>query len=117
MSTASVYKGSTAILAQALLSAAHFGVLEHVLGDLRLGAPELVARVERRLASSATKAHRYVGEMHEIASTQAAAGLERSLFEAMAQVYAQIAETRLARGNPEDLPEELSLGDVLGRLG
>jgi 3-hydroxyisobutyrate dehydrogenase-like beta-hydroxyacid dehydrogenase len=117
MSTASVYKGSTAILAQALLSAAHFGVLEHVLDDLRLGAPELVARVERRLASSATKAHRYVGEMHEIASTQAAAGLERSLFEAMAQVYARIAETQLAHGNPEDLPEELSLDGVLGRLG
>jgi 3-hydroxyisobutyrate dehydrogenase-like beta-hydroxyacid dehydrogenase len=117
MSTASVYKGSTAILAQALLSAAHFGVLEHVLDDLRLGAPELVARVERRLASSATKAHRYVGEMHEIASTQAAAGLERSLFEAMAQVYARIAETQLAHGDPEDLPEELSLDGVLGRLG
>ena len=117
MSTASVYKGSTAILAQALLSAAHFGVLEHVLDDLRLGAPALVARVERRLASSATKAHRYVGEMHEIASTQAAAGLERSLFEAMAQVYTRIAETQLAHGNAEDLPEELSLDDVLGRLG
>jgi 3-hydroxyisobutyrate dehydrogenase-like beta-hydroxyacid dehydrogenase len=117
MSTASVYKGSTAILAQALLSAVHFGVLEHVLNDLRLGAPELVARVERRLARSATKAHRYVGEMHEIASTQAAAGLERSLFEAMAQVYARIAETQLAHGDPEDLPEELSLDGVLGRLG
>lgn len=117
MSTASVYKGSTAILTQALLSAAHFGVLEHVLDDLRLGTPELVARVERRLASSATKAHRYVGEMHGIASTQAAAGLERSLFEAMAQVYARVAETQLARGNPEGLPEELSLDDVLGRLG
>src|SRR4029450_12082635 len=49
----------------------------------------------------------------EIASTQAAAGLERSLFEAMAQVYTRIAETQLARGNPEDLPEELSLDDVL----
>ncbi len=67
--------------------------------------------------SSATKANRYVGEMHEIASTQVAAGLEPSLFEAMAQVYARIAETQLARENPEELPEELSLDDVLGRLG
>jgi hypothetical protein len=52
------HKGSTAILVQALLPARRNGVLEHVLEDLRLGAPELVARVERRLASSATKAHR-----------------------------------------------------------
>jgi 3-hydroxyisobutyrate dehydrogenase-like beta-hydroxyacid dehydrogenase len=117
MSTASVYKGSTAILAQALLSARRNGVLEHVLADLRIGAPELVARVERRLASSATKAHRYVGEMHEIASTQGDAGLEPSLFEAMARVYGRLAETPLARGNPEELPDELSLDDVLADLG
>jgi 3-hydroxyisobutyrate dehydrogenase-like beta-hydroxyacid dehydrogenase len=116
MSTASVYKGSTAILAQALLSARRNGVLEHVLADLRLDAPELVARLERRLASSATKAGRYVGEMHEIASAQAAAGLEPSLFEAMARVYARIAETPLARRNPEELPDELSLDDVLSEL-
>jgi 3-hydroxyisobutyrate dehydrogenase-like beta-hydroxyacid dehydrogenase len=116
MSTASVYKGSTAILAQALLSARRNGVLEHVLEDLRLGAPELVARVERRLAGSATKAHRYVGEMHEIASTQDDAGLEPSLFEAIALVYARLAEAPLARGNPEELPDELSLDDVLADL-
>jgi 3-hydroxyisobutyrate dehydrogenase-like beta-hydroxyacid dehydrogenase len=116
MSTASVYKGSTAILAQALLSARRNGVLEHVIADLRLGAPELVARVERRLASSATKAHRYVGEMHEIASTQGDAGLEPFLFEAMARVYTRIAETPLARANPEELPDELSLDEVLDGL-
>ena len=117
MSTASVYKGSTALLAQALLSAAHFGVLEHVLEDLRLGAPELVVRVERRLASSATKADRFVAEMHEIASTQAAVGLEPSLFEAMAHVYARLADTPLAHMKPEELPEELALDDVLRELG
>jgi 3-hydroxyisobutyrate dehydrogenase-like beta-hydroxyacid dehydrogenase len=116
MSTASVYKGSTAILAQALLSAKRNGVLEHVLADLRLGAPELIGRVERRLASSAMKAHRYVGEMHEIASTQRDAGLEPSLFEAMARVYARLAETPLARGNPEEFSDELSLDDVLDGL-
>ena len=116
MSTASVYKGSTAVLAQALLSAARFGVLEHVLDDLRLGAPETVAGVERRLAMSAAKADRFVGEMHEIASTQAAAGLEASLFEAMARVYARIADSSLARTNPEELPRELSLDDVLAEL-
>jgi 3-hydroxyisobutyrate dehydrogenase-like beta-hydroxyacid dehydrogenase len=117
MSTASVYKGSTAILAQALLSAQRNGVLEHVLTDLRLGAPEAVAGVERRLASSATKADRYIGEMHEIAATQGDAGLEPALFEAMARVYGRLAETPLARGNPEELPDELLLDDVLNGLG
>jgi 3-hydroxyisobutyrate dehydrogenase-like beta-hydroxyacid dehydrogenase len=116
MSTASVYKGTTALITQALLSADRYGVLEHVLSDLRIGAPELVSRVERRLANAATKSDRYVGEMHEIAASQSAAGLTPALFEAMADVYTVLSETPLAKENPEDLPRELSLADVLRRL-
>ncbi len=116
MSTASVYKGSTALLVQALLAAHANGVLEHVLDDLRAGAPELVANVERRLASAAAKSGRYVGEMREIAATQAAAGLTPSLFEATAEVYAAVATSELARSAPEEIPADLVLEEVLERL-
>ena len=77
MSTASVYKGSVALLAQALRAADHYGVLEHVLSDLG------EENVGRRIARSAAKAERYVGEMHEIAAAQSAAGLDPALFEAL----------------------------------
>ena len=104
MSTASVYKGSSALLVQALLAAHENGVLEHVVADLRTASPELVANLERRLGNAAAKSGRYVGEMREIAATQAAAGLTPALFEAMAEVYAALAETQLARAtDPEDL--------------
>ena len=107
MSTASVYKGSAALLTQALRSADHYGVLEHVLSDLGEHDPG------RRIARAAAKADRYVGEMHEIAAAQAAAGLDPALFEAMARVYAEVAETKLARAAPEeaggDLTEALQL--------
>jgi 3-hydroxyisobutyrate dehydrogenase-like beta-hydroxyacid dehydrogenase len=116
MSTASVYKGSSALLAQALLAAHENGVLEHVLADLRQGAPELVANVERRLGNAAAKSGRYVGEMREIATTQAAAGLTPSLFEAMASIYAKFAETPLARTSPEDVATDASLPELLDRL-
>ena len=113
MSTASVYKGSTALLAQALLAADANGVLEHVLADLRSGAPELVARVERRLATAASKSGRYVGEMHEIAATQSAAGLTPALFEAMAEIYATLAKTPAATKDPEEINAGESLETVL----
>jgi 3-hydroxyisobutyrate dehydrogenase-like beta-hydroxyacid dehydrogenase len=116
MSTASVYKGTTALLAQALRAAHTNGVLEHVLADLGVAAPELVANVERRLAFAATKSGRYVGEMREIAATQHAAGLTPALFEAIAEIYETIAQTPLAHTNPEDVPPGLSLADVLDRL-
>ena len=117
MSTAAVYKGTSALLAQALVAAQATGVVEHVLDDLRAGAPELVANLERRLTSSASKSGRYVGEMREIATTQKAAGLTPALFEAMAEVFGSLSATELARATfPEDLPEGLPLAQVLDRL-
>lgn len=117
MSTASVYKGTSALLAHALLAAQANGVLEHVLDDLRAGSPELVANLERRLASSTSKSGRYVGEMREIATTQEAAGLTPALFEAMAEVFGSLSKSELARAtSPEDLPEGLGLAQVLDRL-
>jgi 3-hydroxyisobutyrate dehydrogenase-like beta-hydroxyacid dehydrogenase len=116
MSTASVYKGSSALLAHALLAAHANGVLEHVVADLRAAAPELVEGVERRLAMAATKAHRYVGEMREIAATQESAGLTPALFDTMAEVYERLAETPLGSASPEDVPRAPVLEDVLDGL-
>ena len=116
MSTASVYKGSAAILLQALRAAHTNGVLEHVLADLRTATPELVSNVERRLASAAAKSGRYVGEMHEIAATQSAAGLTPALFEAMAEVYASLAVTPAAERAPEEIPDDESLPQILDAM-
>jgi 3-hydroxyisobutyrate dehydrogenase-like beta-hydroxyacid dehydrogenase len=116
MSTASVYKGSSALLVQALLAAHANGVLEHVVSDLRAGAPELVASVERRIGNAAAKSGRYVGEMHEIAAAQEAAGLTPALFEAMAAIYARIAETPLARTSPEQVSADASLSALLDAM-
>ena len=116
MSTASVYKGTSALLAHALLAASTNGVLDHVLDDLRSGSPELVANVARRLTSAAAKSDRYVAEMREIALAQSAAGLTPALFEAMAEVYAALSDTALARLSPEDVPAHVTLADVLRGL-
>ena len=116
MSTASVYKGSAALLTHSLLAAEWHGVLAHVLDDLRLSAPELVSRVERRLAHAATKSDRYVAEMHEIAASQSEAQLTPALFEAMAEVFGALSRTSLAERHPEDLGTDLQLTDVLQDL-
>ena len=116
MSTASVYKGRTALLAHALLSARANGVLPHVLEDLREGLGVDPDDLAPQLARAATKAHRYVGEMREIAATQEAAGLPRALFDGLAEVYAALAETPLGGAAPESVQPEASLDEVLSRL-
>ena len=116
MSTASVYKGMSALLAQALLAAQENGVVEHVLADLHAGSPALVANVERRLTSAASKSDRYVGEMREIAATQGAAGLTPALFEAMAEVFSDLSKTALAQAAPEDVGTHNGLAEVLAQI-
>jgi 3-hydroxyisobutyrate dehydrogenase-like beta-hydroxyacid dehydrogenase len=97
MCTASVYKGLNALVTQAMRTAGRHGVLDQVLADLKRNGLDESAGVAR----SATKAHRYVDEMREIAATQAGAGLTPALFEAFAEVYADVARTALAEGDPE----------------
>ena len=97
MCTASMYKGSTALLAHALLTAHAHGVLPQVLDDLHDSFPAQIDRAARSIAVSTTKSARFVGEMREIAATQAGAGLTPALFEAMAEVYAALRGVRTRR--------------------
>ena len=117
MCTASVYKGFTALLAHALTTAHAHGVLGEVLDDLHDSFPRQLDRAARLLAVSTTKAGRYVGEMREIAATQASVGLTPALFDAMAEVYERLAGTPLAAESPESIPQSLQLADVLESFG
>jgi 3-hydroxyisobutyrate dehydrogenase-like beta-hydroxyacid dehydrogenase len=116
MCTASMYKGSSALLTHALLTAHAHGVLPQVLDDLGDWFPRQIDRAARTLAVSATKADRFVGEMHEIAATQASVGLTPALFEAMAAVYESIAQSPIAVEAPEAISAEPDLLGVLNGL-
>ena len=111
MSTASVYKGVMGLLTQAIRSASTYGVLETVMADLgqSYGSPYEVAL-------AATKAHRYVAEMQEIARSQQGAGLTPDLFEAFATVWADVAARPLAEDQPENLTREITARQVADNL-
>jgi 3-hydroxyisobutyrate dehydrogenase-like beta-hydroxyacid dehydrogenase len=112
MCTGSVFKGLKGLLAQALRTAHHHGVLDVVLADLARIEPEPHTEV----ALAVTKADRFVREMHEIATTQEGAGLTPELFRAFAEIYAGLAKTPLARERPETLPRDLTPTEVLDRM-
>jgi 3-hydroxyisobutyrate dehydrogenase-like beta-hydroxyacid dehydrogenase len=116
MCTASVYKGTTAVWAQALQTAYALGVLDIVLDDLREEHPDEVARAGRRIAMSTSKAARFVGEMEQISATQQAAGASGELFAGMAAVYRRLATTDLAALSPEEAAALTELETVLARL-
>jgi 3-hydroxyisobutyrate dehydrogenase-like beta-hydroxyacid dehydrogenase len=111
MCTASVYKGLMGLITQAMRAASAHCVLDAVMADL---GEDFGSSYEVALA--ATKAHRYVPEMHEIAETQAAVGLTPKLFEAFADVWADVAGMPLADGEPESVKRSISAREVVGRL-
>jgi 3-hydroxyisobutyrate dehydrogenase-like beta-hydroxyacid dehydrogenase len=113
MCTASVYKGLSGLMTQALRAAKHYDVADHVLADLTENAGY---RPARQVTMAATKSWRFVGEMREIAATQGAAGLPAELFEAMAMVFDELARTDLARDDPEAVQDSVSAADMLARL-
>ena len=116
MCSASVYKGTTAVWAQALQTAHALGVLDIVLEDLAEEYPEQVAAAPRRIAIATSKAARFVAEMEQIAATQTAAGTSGELFAGMAAVYRRLATTDLAALPPEQAAALDDLTDVLRRL-
>jgi 3-hydroxyisobutyrate dehydrogenase-like beta-hydroxyacid dehydrogenase len=115
MCTASVYKGRVALLAQAFRAAQSYGVVEHVLDDLAGTGLADRNRTGATLGKASAKAWRYVGEMREIAAAQSSAGLTPKLFEALAEVYTDLASRAVADA-PEDVADDLSLADVLEQL-
>jgi 3-hydroxyisobutyrate dehydrogenase-like beta-hydroxyacid dehydrogenase len=113
MSTASVYKGVALLLTHALVTARAYGTVSAVIDDLGTVFPELLEAPEVRLASAASKAHRYVAEMREIAQTQESAGLPPDVFEAIAVAYEAISRSPAAGLTPEQAAGAARLADVL----
>ncbi len=116
MCTASVYKGTTAVWAQALQTADALGVLDVVLADLAEEYPADVAGAARRIAVAASKSGRFVGEMDQIAATQGAAGASVELFKGMAAVYDRLSRSPLGALPPESARDLDDLAEVLRRL-
>jgi 3-hydroxyisobutyrate dehydrogenase-like beta-hydroxyacid dehydrogenase len=116
MCTASMYKGTKALVMQAMITAEANGVCAEFLADTMREWSDDVPSWHREIAVAAAKAWRYVGEMHEIARTQRAAGLPGELFDAMAVVFDHAARTELGRTAIEDLDRDASVSDVIARL-
>lgn len=116
MCTASMYKGTKALVMQALLTADAHGVREEFLADTAQAWPEDVPGWHTDVALAASKAWRFVDEMHEIARTQRDAGLPAALFEGVASAYERAARTELGHTDPERVDRAATVEAVIAAL-
>lgn len=87
MAYAAWTKGSAALLLATVESARANGVEEALRTEWARSLPELEGRWRQAVESAAAKGWRWVGEMHEIASTFAVAELPSGFHEAAAEIF------------------------------
>ena len=92
MAYAAWTKGSAALLLAARALARAEGVEGELIEQWQYSLPDLVGRSEQTARRVAPKAWRYRGEMEEIASTFATAGLPCGFHEAAAEIYRRLAD-------------------------
>lgn len=84
-------KGSSALLLTVAALAEQAGVADALHAEWERSQPGLVERSERTAAGTGPKAWRWVGEMEEIASTMADAGLPDEFHRGAGEVYTRMA--------------------------
>ena len=102
MCYAALTKGTTALMTELSIAAARLGVSDALRAEFEQSQPALCERMQRAVPEMVPKAHRWVGEMEEIAKTFEACGLTPRTFEGAAELYALVAATSLGRTSPED---------------
>ena len=98
-------KGTSALLMGVRALAASEGVDDALLAEWHRSQPDLPRKSEAAARDNAKKAWRFVGEMHEIASTFASAGLPEGFHEAAAEVFQRMAHWK-------DVPAAPTLAEV-----
>ena len=114
MCYAAYAKGSIALKLGVRALAESNGVGKALLAEWDISQPGLVQRSESGATATSLKAWRFVGEMHEIASTFSAANLPSGFHEAAAELYGRMAAFKDTPGGAD---VDTVLRAILGNRG
>ena len=95
-------KGSTALYTEILTAAAALGVADALATEFNNSQESAYNAMQRSLPGMAAKAHRWVGEMEEIAQTFGDVGLTPNIFLGAADIYRHVAGSAVGKVTPEE---------------
>jgi 3-hydroxyisobutyrate dehydrogenase-like beta-hydroxyacid dehydrogenase len=101
MCYAALTKGTTALMTELSVAAERLGVSGALRQEFSESQPAALARMNESLPAMIPKAHRWVGEMEEIARTFEDCGLTPKTYLGAAEIYDFVAHTPLGRISPE----------------
>lgn len=113
MSYAALTKGLTAISTELLIAAHRLGLDQELWDEVSSSQKELASILTRSIPSMTPKAHRWVGEMEEIAETFKELGLTERIFQGTADIYRLVKETSLGKETPEECDRDRPLDEII----
>ena len=110
---AAITKGTFTLHTAALLAARIHGLSETLHAELEASQPAAFSAMNRMVPRLPLDAARWVGEMHEIRDTLAAAGLPAGFHQGAAEVFELLARTPIAAETRETVDPSRTLDDAL----
>jgi 3-hydroxyisobutyrate dehydrogenase-like beta-hydroxyacid dehydrogenase len=101
MCYAALTKGTTALMTELSVAAERLGVSAALRQEFSESQPSALERMNENLPAMIPKAHRWVGEMEEIARTFEDCGLTPKTYLGAAEIYDFVAHTSLGNVSPE----------------
>jgi len=109
-------KGIQALGTELLVAARLLGLDEALAAEQRESVPELRAHLERAVPIFPPRAHRWIGEMEEIATCFADLGLTPRILQGAGDLFAFVAETPIGKESPETRDAGRDLSGVIRAL-
>ena len=98
---ATVTKGTQALFTQSFVAAKRLGVFDDLRTELETSQKALFTYAQDGLQQMPPKAHRWVGEMDELAVTYQGIGLAPQMLAGAAAMYRAVGQTTLGHESPE----------------
>lgn len=109
-------KGLQALGTELLVAARLMGLEDALRSEQRESTPDVLAWVERSIPTMPPKAHRWVGEMEEIAACFADLGMTSAILEGAAEMYRFVAGTPIGQESPEERDRSRDAPGVVAAL-
>jgi len=99
---ATITKGTQALFTESLVSAKRLGVFDVLVAEFETSQKALLKYAQDGLQQMPPKAHRWIGEMNELAATYQGIGLTPRMLAGAADMYRDVSQTTLGRESPEN---------------
>ena len=116
MCYAGLTKGRFALYFAVLLAAQQMNLLPQLLQEFALSQPDDHRKMRRILPKLPCKAHRWVGEMQQIAETLSDLDITKQFHVAASEIYDLISRSTLGSESPEEISSTRTLEETLSAL-